>query len=124
MTKQIDLVKEMRDVQGMDGNWNFDPYMQGLYNGLEFAVSLLEKREPIFKDAPEKWLGDVNKKRQNFGNSEDKTQNLWGGVDFDINTKRPWVGLSETDFSAINQSCLTKLQAATSAESILKEKNS
>ena len=71
MKKQIDLVREMRNVQGTDGNWNFDPYMQGLYNGLEFAVSLLEKREPIFKDAPEKWLGDVNKKRQNFGNSEE-----------------------------------------------------
>ncbi len=38
--------------------------------------------------------------------------------------KRPWVGLTEEDFSAINQSCLTKLQAATSAESILKKKNS
>jgi hypothetical protein len=37
--------------------------------------------------------------------------------------KRQWVGLTEKDFSAINQSCLTKLQAATSAESILKEKN-
>lgn len=34
-----------------------------------------------------------------------------------------WVGLTEEDFSAINQSCLTKLQAATSAESVLKEKN-
>ena len=38
-------------------------------------------------------------------------------------TQRPWVGLTEEDFSAINQSCFTKLQAATSAESILKEKN-
>jgi hypothetical protein len=38
--------------------------------------------------------------------------------------QRPWVGLTEEDFSAINQSCLTKLQAATSAESILKKKNS
>jgi hypothetical protein len=38
--------------------------------------------------------------------------------------QREWVGLTEKDFSAINQSCLTKLQAATSAESILKEKNS
>ena len=38
--------------------------------------------------------------------------------------QRPWVGLTEEDFSTINQSCLTKLQAATSAESILKEKNS
>jgi type V secretory pathway adhesin AidA len=37
--------------------------------------------------------------------------------------QRTWVGLTEKDFSAINQSCLTKLQAATSAESILKEKN-
>ncbi len=37
--------------------------------------------------------------------------------------QRQWVGLTEKDFSAINQSCLTKLQAATSAESILKEKN-
>jgi hypothetical protein len=36
---------------------------------------------------------------------------------------REWVGLTEQDFSAINQSCLTKLQAATCAESILKEKN-
>ena len=37
--------------------------------------------------------------------------------------QRPWVGLTEKDFSAINQSCFTKLQAATSAESILKDKN-
>jgi hypothetical protein len=37
--------------------------------------------------------------------------------------QRPWVGLTEKDFSAINQSCLTKLQAATSAESILRERN-
>jgi hypothetical protein len=37
--------------------------------------------------------------------------------------QRTWVGLTEEDFSAINQSCVTKLQAATSAESILKEKN-
>lgn len=37
--------------------------------------------------------------------------------------QREWQGLTEQDFSAINQSCSTKLQAATSAESILKEKN-
>ena len=37
--------------------------------------------------------------------------------------RREWVGLTEQDFSAVNQSCLTKLQAATIAESILKDKN-
>ncbi len=41
-----------------------------------------------------------------------------------VQPERPWVGLTEEDFSAINQSCLTKLQAATSAESILKKRNS
>ena len=37
--------------------------------------------------------------------------------------QRQWQGLTEEDFVAINQSCLTKLQAAGSAESILKERN-
>jgi hypothetical protein len=34
-----------------------------------------------------------------------------------------WIGLDDRDFTAINQTALTKLQAATCAESILKEKN-
>ncbi len=61
--ERIKSVRHMRDIQGYDGNWNYDPYMQGLYNGLEFALSLLEVREPQFKDAPETWLGDIKVKR-------------------------------------------------------------
>lgn len=37
--------------------------------------------------------------------------------------QREWQGLTEEDFSAINQSCSTKIQAAVSTESILREKN-
>lgn len=70
----IDKVREMRDVQGMNGNWNFDPYMQGLYNGLEFAVSLLEKREPKFKSAPDKWIADNGVKRSFPEDTEESTQ--------------------------------------------------
>ena len=61
--KLIEDVRQMRDAQGMSGNWNFDPYMHGLYNGIEFALSILEKREPQFKDAPDKWLADNQVKR-------------------------------------------------------------
>ena len=61
--ERIKSVRHMRDVQGYDGNWNYDPYMQGLYNGLEFALSLLEVRQPEFKDAPATWLGDIKFKR-------------------------------------------------------------
>lgn len=63
MKRQIDNLKNMVDVQGTDGNWNYDPYMQGLYNGLEFALSIMEKREPKFKSAPDKWLADNGVKR-------------------------------------------------------------
>jgi hypothetical protein len=57
-----------------------------------------------------------------------KRQGHWGGGyqakrAAAADKQREWVGLTEEDFSAINQSCLTKLQAATSAESILKRKN-
>ena len=59
----VESVRLMRDVQGMDGNWNYDPYMQGLFNGIEFSLSLLEVREPQFRDAPKKWLCDEPKTR-------------------------------------------------------------
>jgi hypothetical protein len=47
--------KEGRDVlrvQGYDGNWNYDSYMHGMYNGMELMLSLIEGREPEFKEAP------------------------------------------------------------------------
>ncbi len=59
----VESVRQMRDVQGMDGNWDCDPYMHGLFNGLEFALSLLEVREPQFRDAPKKWQCDLPKPR-------------------------------------------------------------
>jgi hypothetical protein len=60
MKKQIDDLKNMVDVKGTDGNWNYDPYMQGLYNGLEFALSIMESREPNFMSAPFSWISDKN----------------------------------------------------------------
>ncbi len=51
-------LREMRDVQGSNGNWNYDPYMHGMYNGMEYALAMMEEREPEFKDAPDEWLSD------------------------------------------------------------------
>lgn len=56
-----DLVSSLRDlvnVQGREGNWNYDPYMHGMYNGMELMFSMVEGREPIFRDAPEEWISD------------------------------------------------------------------
>jgi hypothetical protein len=49
-------MQEMLEVQGSDGNWNYDPYMHGMYNGMEYMLSMVESREPVFREAPKKWL--------------------------------------------------------------------
>jgi len=59
MNERIEKLREMCKIQGYDGNWNYDPYMMGLYNGLEFAVSIVEDRDPVFKSQPEQWLKDI-----------------------------------------------------------------
>jgi len=56
-------LKQLRDlhkVQGSKGCYDIDPYMCGLYNGLEIALSLFEKREPMFKEpdrSKREWVG-------------------------------------------------------------------
>ena len=40
--------KEMLDIQGQKGNYNYDEYMLGLYNGMEYIISLFETREPNY----------------------------------------------------------------------------
>jgi hypothetical protein len=59
-----DVLKQMRemlDVQGNNGNWNYDPYMLGMYNGMEFMMALAEGRDPVYKNAPDEWLHQGNK---------------------------------------------------------------
>lgn len=40
--------KEMLDIQGQKGNYDYDEYMHGLYNGMEYIIALFETREPNF----------------------------------------------------------------------------
>jgi hypothetical protein len=51
---KIDDANNCLAVQGTDGNWDYDEYMRGMYNGMEMIQSIYEEREPIFKDAPYK----------------------------------------------------------------------
>ena len=54
--KPLVKLKEMLEVQGRNGTWNYDPYFHGMYNGMEVMLAVLEGREPVFRGAPEKWL--------------------------------------------------------------------
>ena len=64
MSKE-NYLNEIRDVvkvQTSNGNWNYDPYMHGMANGMILCLALMEGKEPVFLDAPEKWVRkDANK---------------------------------------------------------------
>ena len=57
--KRVKTLKEMLAVQCSDGNWNYDPYMHGMANGMIFALSLFEGGRPEYLEAPDVWLKDV-----------------------------------------------------------------
>lgn len=59
MKSPIEQLRELVAAQGLNGTWNYDPYMQGMFNGLELAVATMDGREPVFRKAPERWLADI-----------------------------------------------------------------
>lgn len=59
ITGAVKTLSEMKDVQCSDGNWNYDPYMHGMANGMIFALSLFDDKEPEYLEAPEQWLKDL-----------------------------------------------------------------
>jgi len=46
-------IKEIHKIQGNDGNWNYDGYMLGYFNGIENCLSILEERDPKFRTIKE-----------------------------------------------------------------------
>lgn len=54
----LQTLRDMTQVQCNDGNWNYDPYMHGMANGMIFALSLFEAGDPKYLDAPAEWLKD------------------------------------------------------------------
>ena len=92
--KPLVKLKEMLEVQGRNGTWNYDPYFHGMYNGMEVMLAVLEGREPVFREAPKKWL-----------------------------SKKEWVGLTGEELQEIYQGGGTVHFKLAMAEEKLKEKN-
>ena len=58
MKTEKEHLQDALNIQCSDGNWNYDPYMHGMANGMIFAMSLLTKEEPKYLEAPAEWLCD------------------------------------------------------------------
>ena len=78
--KLVVKLKELLEVQGRDGTWNYDPYFHGMYNGMEVMLAVLENREPVFRGAPKKWLS--KKEWQGLTDEDVKILATQGRTDF------------------------------------------
>jgi len=64
MEERIARLKELIAIQTSEGNWNYDPYMHGMANGMILALSLIKDTEPAFLEQPKKWLHDKVKGKE------------------------------------------------------------
>ena len=115
----VAIMREMLEVQGQHGNWNYDSYMHGLYNGMEYMVALAEKREPKFRDAPDKWLAKYEVKRDNFNSTEQLTEAT--PPQLTLVNATTWRGLTDEDLRELGFPARPRWWPALEAK--LKEKN-
>ena len=72
--ENVKAANRMLSIQGNDGTWNYDPYLHGMYNGMEFIISLIEERTPNYREAPKSWGKDkLNNETLSEGNNATST---------------------------------------------------
>jgi hypothetical protein len=57
--KKLESLKSLLQTQGSDGNWNHNEYLYGMFNGMELTLSILENREPRFREPPDVFLETI-----------------------------------------------------------------
>ena len=55
LDEKIDKVQDLVDIQCSCGNYDYDPYMHGMANGMIVILSVLTGQDPELVDAPDKW---------------------------------------------------------------------
>jgi hypothetical protein len=57
--ERIDNLKQRVEIQCRPGNWNFDPYMHGMANGLILGLATIQGTGVEYLEAPVEWLVDL-----------------------------------------------------------------
>ncbi len=47
--KKMASLRNLLNIQGENGNWNYDSYMCGMYNGMQLMMSVIEARDPEYR---------------------------------------------------------------------------
>lgn len=65
--KRVKELKRIRELQRHALEIDTDDYMIGLYNGLEFAVAIMEDREPVFETTVSKETEVIEREEEQIG---------------------------------------------------------
>lgn len=78
--KRTEDVEDVLKIQTSDGNWNYDPYMHGLANGMKLVHCIMQDKNYDPLEAPEKWLCNevIESKRQYWIDSKGKIYKFTG----------------------------------------------
>ncbi len=75
INNRINELEKLLDVQTKSGNWDHDPYMHGMANGMILAMSVITEESPEFLAAPEIFIADI-KTLDKFNNSSIIVHNI------------------------------------------------
>lgn len=64
MAKGIEALEAVTAIATSPGNYDVDPYMLGMANGLILALAIMQDKETVYLERPEQWLLD---KPVNYG---------------------------------------------------------
>lgn len=57
-SKRLKSLKSCIETQCSHGNWDYDPYMQGMANGMLLAEAIIYDKQPNYMVAPKRWGKD------------------------------------------------------------------
>ena len=94
--------KAMLYIQGQKGNYDYDEYMLGTYNGMEYIIALFETREPNY----------ISGKDVEFTNNKNQQKEFIKYLEDEIKQNTPslrWKHYNENgfnDYDVENPSCI------------------
>ena len=56
LRKSVKSLRKLLVVQCASGNWDCNPYMHGMANGMILSLSLFDDKRPEYLNPPEVWL--------------------------------------------------------------------
>lgn len=62
--KTVAILENLVAIQSSPGNFNYDPYMFGMANGMILMLATVTGTEPAYLDPPKKWLHDKDHKNE------------------------------------------------------------